>query len=137
MIALQPPRIDGEYAAVNLAILGCLCLLSLAPFAFDVSHGSVDATTFGLRVPICPVRLETGTACPSCGLTRSLVALYDGNLGASRAFHTAGPVVASLLLLQILLRAVPVFWRSAWAAWFDLAQLLICGVVVRFVLFQA
>jgi hypothetical protein len=50
----------------------------------------------------CPFRLMTGIPCPSCGLTRSWVALMHGSLSESVAYHPLGPVVAVVAVLFAL-----------------------------------
>lgn len=50
---------------------------------------------------LCPVAVVTGTACPGCGLTRAIVALARGDVGASWASHPLGGVIA----LQIVVAA--------------------------------
>jgi hypothetical protein len=57
------------------------------------------------QVPhVCLVRSLTGLPCPGCGLLRSLRATFGGDLASGWAFHAAGPVLAFLLLAQILFR---------------------------------
>ncbi|WP_298156107.1 DUF2752 domain-containing protein [Flavobacterium sp.] len=55
---------------------------------------------------LCPFKLLTGFPCPGCGITKSLVYLYDGNLYKSLYYHIFGPFV-------ILFCVVTVFVLSA------------------------
>lgn len=43
---------------------------------------------------LCPHMLLTGLPCPGCGITKSLVCLYRGDLSASFGYHAFGPFVA-------------------------------------------
>lgn len=47
---------------------------------------------------LCPFRRLTGLPCPGCGLTRSIVALVQGDLDAAFAHHRFGPFLALALL---------------------------------------
>ncbi len=61
--------------------------------------------------PVCPVRRLTGIPCPSCGLTRSFVAIGNGDLGTAFAFHPLGPALY-LGLIAVVLRAVIAIIRN-------------------------
>ena len=63
------------------------------------------ATWFGVRGPYCPLGACFGPlACPGCGLLRSTAAALQGDLSLAVACHPAGPVVAALLWLGLLLQ---------------------------------
>ena len=46
-----------------------------------------------LGVPTCPVRLLTGRPCPTCGTTRSVVAIISGDFGHAWELNPIGFVV--------------------------------------------
>lgn len=69
----------------RLLAAGALLAAALIPLPV-VEHGPI----------LCPFRLLTGIPCPSCGLTRSWVALMHGDLGQSLAFHPLGWLVVIL-----------------------------------------
>jgi len=48
---------------------------------------------------ICVLHNLTGRECPSCGLTRSFVALTDGRFRDAVLFHPAGPVIFALFAI--------------------------------------
>jgi hypothetical protein len=48
---------------------------------------------------VCPFRRLTGLPCPTCGLTRSWVALLHGRLGESVSLHPFGPLTAAAAAL--------------------------------------
>ena len=50
----------------------------------------------------CPFRLSTGLPCPACGLTRSVVALVHGDLGASLYFHPLGLATVLVFVALVL-----------------------------------
>ncbi len=84
---------SGLFASVVLA--GTL-LLSLNPN----SHG-----------PACLIRATTGVPCPGCGMTRSLSAIWRGDLLSSFRFHPLGIplflVCLSAILIVCLERLTP------------------------------
>lgn len=41
----------------------------------------------------CPFKMLTGFPCPGCGITKSLVYLYEGDLSKSFYYHLFGPFV--------------------------------------------
>ena len=75
----------------------------------------------GLPLPLwsCPIRQLTGVPCPTCYLTRSVLATLRGDLAGAVRLHSFGPplvlLAAGLLWHQLMLgRAVD---RRALAAW--------------------
>jgi hypothetical protein len=50
---------------------------------------------------ICPLRCVFSQGCPGCGLTRSIVAFFHLQWGASLSFHPAGWLVAAACLVQL------------------------------------
>ena len=54
-----------------------LSSLALLPFATSISARFINFDVSGGQV-LCPLRLCTGLQCPTCGSTRSLLALLSG-----------------------------------------------------------
>jgi Protein of unknown function (DUF2752) len=50
----------------------------------------------------CPLRSLTGIPCPTCGMTRSFVAIVQGNLDAAISYHLFGPAFFLLFLAGVL-----------------------------------
>ena len=50
----------------------------------------------------CPFKMLTGFPCPGCGITKSLVYFYEGNLLTSLSYHILGPFVIAFALLTIV-----------------------------------
>ncbi|APB32402.1 hypothetical protein GlitD10_0101 [Gloeomargarita lithophora Alchichica-D10] len=76
----------------------------------------------GLHIPglICPLYHFTGVPCPSCGLTRSFMAMARGDVLRAVQFHAFGPLLYGVFLLLglhimwelILNRAITIpYWR--------------------------
>jgi hypothetical protein len=49
----------------------------------------------------CPLKLLTGFACPGCGITKSLVYCYEGDLYKSLYYHILGPFVIVFCIVTI------------------------------------
>jgi len=99
---MRPARIQG----LGLAAL----MVALAGSSWGV-----------LPLPLwsCPIRQLTGVPCPTCYLTRSVLATLRGDLTGAVRLHAFGPplvlLAAGLLWHQLMLgRAVD--WRAL-AAW--------------------
>ena len=55
---------------------------------------------------ICPFKMITGFPCPGCGITKSLIFLYEGDFGKSIYYHLFGPLtllfcIAAILVLSL------------------------------------
>lgn len=50
---------------------------------------------------LCPLKMLTGFPCPGCGITKSLVYFYEGDLIRSLTFHLFGPFVVLFSLVTI------------------------------------
>jgi hypothetical protein len=70
----------GRYLTIGLC---CFPLVASFRLAWGSSLGNFS----------CPVRHWLGAICPSCGLTRSFVALARGDLGRSIEYHAFGPLL--------------------------------------------
>ncbi len=69
-----------QIRALKLSLLG-------APVigAYVFSHTDLSSPFF------CPFRTLTGIPCPGCGMTRSFLALAQGDLSGSLSYHILGP----------------------------------------------
>jgi hypothetical protein len=51
---------------------------------------------------LCPFKMLTGFPCPGCGITKSLVFLYEGNIFKSLYYHLFGPLAFIFCILVIV-----------------------------------
>ena len=51
---------------------------------------------------LCPFKMLTGYPCPGCGITKSLVYFYQGDLYKSLYYHVLGPFVILFCLVTIV-----------------------------------
>lgn len=55
---------------------------------------------FGKALPSCPINTLSGLYCPGCGITRSIVALYEGDVLLSLRSNII-PYIAAVLLIML------------------------------------
>jgi len=85
-----------------LGLAGTLSVLAF-PFFIILTNGHHHIES---EQSYCPFKLATGLPCPGCGITKSLVFFYEGNLWKSLSYHVFGPlVVIAALFFSILLLA--------------------------------
>ncbi len=85
--------------------------------------GDVLAAPSGETLPtMCWIRATTGHECPTCGMSRSFVAFFHGDLGHAFQFHPVGPVLAAgtvMVLVAVLGLAIsrrePLWGRPVFA----------------------
>jgi hypothetical protein len=50
---------------------------------------------------LCPLKMLTGFSCPGCGITKSLVYFYEGDIYKSVYYHILGPFVIGFCIVTI------------------------------------
>lgn len=58
----------------------------------------------------------TGFPCPGCGITKSLVYLYEGDLLKSITFHLFGPVVVLLSVYFLIKLSLELYYKKPFFA---------------------
>lgn len=82
------------------ALVGLIAASTLALAGTLTAAGEAVAFPGGGTLgPMCWLHEAFGVACPFCGMTRSIVALLDGDVGPAFRFHPAGLLVAGWLLV--------------------------------------
>jgi hypothetical protein len=87
-------KIYGIIAAVTTLFVPLLLLL----FNQD-THLETDQS-------LCPFKMITGFPCPGCGITKSLVYFYEGELLKSLYYHVLGPFVILFCIVTIIVLSV-------------------------------
>ena len=95
---LRPPELDHE--ALWLTVGGAsLCLLGLA------------LATPGIQLPLCTFKILTGLPCPTCGLTRAVIALSRGDLGRALFMNPLAAVACLAGLAYLVYAAAVIAFR--------------------------
>jgi hypothetical protein len=82
---------DVDHEALWLAVGGAaLCILSVA------------LVTPGIQLPLCTFKTITGLPCPTCGVTRTIIALSRGQLSRALYMNPLIAVACGLALLYLL-----------------------------------
>ncbi|MBI5836464.1 MAG: DUF2752 domain-containing protein [Candidatus Eisenbacteria bacterium] len=83
-------------ALAEQGVLGLTALTALMAARLVDAGGRVAGLPLLRWIPACPLHQWTGMDCPTCGMTRSFVALAHGQLDRSLHFHPLGPVLFAL-----------------------------------------
>jgi Protein of unknown function (DUF2752) len=123
------PEIAHEHRVLNAVLAGVLSLAILAPLTVKLPGARPSFARFW-SIPHCAVRQRTGHPCPTCGLTRSIVALYRGKWSLSRSYHPAGYLVVLFVVLELAARFGFTRARAPWLVWGDIGQLFFASLAL-------
>ncbi|MCE9501908.1 MAG: DUF2752 domain-containing protein [Leptospira sp.] len=85
-----------SFCRVNIFLVGfpiALFLIYISSFVFR------DNLYNYVHVTICPFKNATGIDCPGCGMGRSILALFNGDLEHSLKFHRFGIIVVFVSII--------------------------------------
>lgn len=113
-------------------------MLIIPFFILLTNNGSLES-----EQSFCPFKMLTGFPCPGCGITKSLVYIYEGDLLKSITFHLFGPVVLVLSLYFLIKLSLELYYKKLFFAntfnkkkWtYVFVALLIVYHLIRIVLF--
>lgn len=107
-----------------------------APAALLLFHHQLQGRTTG----VCVVQTLMSVDCPACGMTRSIMALFQGHLREALRIHPAGPIILGILGLMtgylgfvLLTGRKGCAWRNEVRAYGMLDRLAIGALVVGWV----
>ena len=85
---------------------------------------------------LCYFKTTFGIPCPGCGLTRSLVSLFSGDIYSAFYFHPLFPAVIFIVILALLQKAdiLTGIWKSS-MFWVIIIVLFVAVYIVRMILF--
>lgn len=93
-------------------IIGALVTLIVPFFLMLDNHNNHLETDQSL----CPFKMVTGFPCPGCGITKSLVYFYQGDLYKSISYHILGPFVIVFCVLSIIVLATELITKKEYFA---------------------
>ena len=79
-------------------IAGALITLAIPYFIMMYNVGKALET----KQSFCPFKMLTGFPCPGCGITKSLICVYEGNIYKSLYYHLFGPLTFFFCIAVIL-----------------------------------
>jgi hypothetical protein len=79
-------------------IIGALITLMIPFFLMFFNNNNHLETDQSL----CPLKMLTGFPCPGCGITKSLVYFYEGDIYKSLYYHILGPLVIVFCVVTIV-----------------------------------
>jgi hypothetical protein len=71
-----------------------------------------EAATIEGAQSLCPFKMLTGFPCPGCGITKSLVFFFEGDLYKSLHYHVLGPFVVLFSVLTVLVLLLELITRK-------------------------
>lgn len=93
-------------------IVGALVTLIVPFFLMLDNHNHHLETDQSL----CPFKMVTGFPCPGCGITKSLVYFYQGDLYRSISYHILGPFVIVFCVLAIIILVTELITKKEYFA---------------------
>lgn len=89
-----------------------MILVLIIPFFILITNnGSLES-----EQSFCPFKMLTGFPCPGCGITKSMVYLYEGDLLKSITFHLFGPVVLVLSVYFLIKLSLELYYKKPFFA---------------------
>lgn len=128
------PNISREYRFVNYILLLLVILFLLYPLGVTLPDLPHRFLPFQLPTLTSALQNHPELPCSSCGLTRSIVALYHGQLNTSLSYNPVGILISLFACLELAIRIVVITVRNRWIVWLDLSQILLCGLCIRIAL---
>ena len=91
-----------------LGIIGALLSL-IVPFFIMLLNKSDSLET---KQSLCPFKMLTGFPCPGCGITKSIISFYDGNVLQSLTYHIFGIPLVLFCIVIIFVLIYEIFFKT-------------------------
>ena len=101
-----------QYRIFNGTMTAILIVAIAAPLCFDIPGTFKNIIPISINPPPCFIREHTGQYCKSCGLLRSIIAVYHGEWSLSRLYHPLGIIFVFVFFFEFLFRIVNLILMS-------------------------
>jgi hypothetical protein len=93
----------------KLLVIAAAALTLLVPYLIHIfEHGNIEQAQ-----SLCVFKMLTGLPCPGCGITKSIIFLYQGELYKSLSYHVFGPAVVLFCLFLLILLPIELFIKKS------------------------
>ncbi|MFM8710161.1 MAG: DUF2752 domain-containing protein [Sphingomonadales bacterium] len=100
--------------------IAAAALTLLVPYLIHIfDHGNIEQAQ-----SLCVFKMLTGLPCPGCGITKSIIFFYQGELYKSLSYHIFGPAVVLFCLLLLILLPLELFTKKSIGRKFFFSQKL-------------
>lgn len=111
MFELSHRALSGKARLVRWGILSLCCSPIIGSYFYNQAYR--------LSFFVCPLRHWTGIPCPTCGMTRSFMAIVRGDGYQALTEHLFGPVLFTVFLIAILHTATELLTGQQVFAFYD------------------
>ena len=81
-------------------------LTIIVPYLIMLSDPHIESSQ-----SLCPFKLLTGLPCPGCGITKSIIFLYQGDIMKSLTYHIFGSLVILFCVVSVLVLSLELITR--------------------------
>lgn len=82
-------------------------LTIIVPYLIMLSDSHIETSQ-----SLCPFKLLTGLPCPGCGITKSIIFLYKGDIMKSLTYHIFGPLVILFCVVSVFVLTLEIITRK-------------------------
>ena len=82
-------------------------LTIIVPYLIMLSDSHIETSQ-----SLCPFKLLTGLPCPGCGITKSIIFLYKGDIIKSLTYHIFGPLVILFCVVSVFVLMSEIITRK-------------------------
>ncbi|MES2575500.1 MAG: DUF2752 domain-containing protein [Bacteroidota bacterium] len=107
-------------------IIGALITLMVPFFLMLINPDNHLETAQSL----CPFKMLTGFPCAGCGIIKSIVYFYEGDIQKSLCYHVLGPFVVLFCIITIVVVGAELITKKAYFSKFIFNKKLAYGLVL-------
>lgn len=117
-----------EYKCLNISITIILCIVLLIPIVINIFMYN-SCHDLNIKSFQCFNKKIINKPCNFCGITRSILTLYNGDIVTSIKYNVGGLLFVIFCIIQVMLRFL--FYKAKWrfSIFLDLLQSCILWMV--------